>query len=354
MTATPPQSFIGDTWGLPTSSPTTSTAGLFSGMKMTQSTLSDDTAKTHSGSQNDWASGINSNSNNIPVATKTQSNMGWSSDISQPHSGMIIEPMQPSKTHSGTTSMGMELIQPQTYSDSSAGWSSDISKTIQHHSGTRMEIMQPNRTHSGSLTGWSSDINKTTQPLSGTTSMGITQPLQTHSGSLNMGWSSQPQTDTSMGIMQPQSTISMKPTTSSQTMGWSSDISKPIPHSDNMGMGFLQPQNQSIGMGIMQPQIQPHSGVNSALLQPQNQSIGGGMGIMQPQIQPHSGADSAFLQPQNQSIGGGMGIMQPQIQPHSGANSAFLQPQIQTSMGTGWSSGPAPGPNPFADFNSLL
>ena len=124
MTVTPSQSFIGDTQGLPMPN---STVDLFSGMKMNQST-SDDTAKTHSGSQNDWASAINGNSNIISIATKIQSDMDWSSDTSQPHSGI----MQPNKTSFGTTSMRMELMQPQTHSGSSTA-SEDNEASFWYH-----------------------------------------------------------------------------------------------------------------------------------------------------------------------------------------------------------------------------
>ena len=156
MTVTPSQSFIGDTQGLPMPNSTTSHDVQFSGIKMTQST-SDDTAKTHSGSQNEWAFTINGNSNIISIATKIQSDMDWSSDTSQPHSGI----MQPNKTSFGTTSMRMELMQPQTHSGSSTASEDNAASFWYHQYGNG---------------------NHTT--------------IQTHSGSLNMGWSSQPQTDT--------------------------------------------------------------------------------------------------------------------------------------------------------------
>ena len=281
---------------------------------------------------------------------------GWSSGIERPGTGM----------GTGPSDMGAGLLQP----SPSTGWSSSVSKPNPPPAGTGMGLLQPATPSSG----WSSGI--ITQPSSG---MGM-QPVGMGSGLLQQpntasGWSdnipklgmggAQP-SNVGTGLLQPNSPSSWSANINTSAQG---DFGMGLQHS-NMGTGLqTNPVASGNNWGSFGPGMQSNSNMQTAAIMQPTQNTNSGWSNNVTQSGPGMGMQSVGMGIGMESVGMGMGMLQPQSTSGWSSASGTSMGQSNNQMaftGTGNLTTPpnsskknagqgiAPGPNPFADFNSLI
>ena len=241
--------------------------------------------------------------------------------------------------NTGTLSTGSTLLEPTrpavpTQSTAtlnpSTGWSSSIGSV---GAGSVLEP-QPS-------TGWSTGVNQqslgmesfSTNYQSGMAPTNLVPGLPPQSNSIGTDWFS---------------TINNQSTTSNSFGGTlgnqtpSTGLLNPAPANESVWGDFGSSGSQSVNTGMPQRTNQ-NTGWSSSVAQ--SSFVGTGMGAM----------NTGMLQPQGGMGGNQMGMLQPQGG-MGGNQMGMLQP-VSLPMGgshTATGNNIAPGPNPFADFNSLI